>query len=137
MRVAGLERPERPQAERVGREHALVPVPRDQRHRALGERAERLAQVHVEAAQLLRHALDVVDDRRQHELHRLQQRQAVAVDQRLHRAFRSCESEPSSCERHAQHARLLAQARDRVDLAVVAEHANGCTRLKDGQVFVE
>ncbi len=54
--VLGLDLPQRPQAERVGGEHALVGVAGDQRHRALRERAHRLVQVHVEAVQVLRQA---------------------------------------------------------------------------------
>ena len=50
--LAGLDLPERPQPERVGREHALVGMAGDQRHRALRERAHRLVQVHVEAVQV-------------------------------------------------------------------------------------
>ena len=35
-------------------------------------------------------------------------------------------------DRHAEHARLLAQLHDRVDLAVVAEHAEGLDALEGG-----
>ena len=52
--VGGLELPQRAQAERVDGEDALVAEARDQRDRALRERAEGLAQVHVEAAQVAR-----------------------------------------------------------------------------------
>ncbi len=62
--VLGLDLPERAQAERVGGEDALVGVAGDQRHRALRERAHRLAQVHVEAVQVLGQAADLLDDRR-------------------------------------------------------------------------
>jgi hypothetical protein len=78
-----LELPERPQAERVDREHALVGVASDQGNRPLSHRPERLPQVHVEPAQVLGHPLDLVDDRRQQELERLDQAQPGAVDQRL------------------------------------------------------
>ena len=83
MKVGRLHVPERAQAERIGREDALVAEAREQRHGALRKRPERLAQVHVEAAQLLRHPLDLVDDRRQHQLDRLDQGQPVATDQGL------------------------------------------------------
>ena len=53
-RVTGLDLPQRAQPERVGGEHAFVPVAGDQRDRPLGERPHRLAQVHVEAVQVLR-----------------------------------------------------------------------------------
>jgi len=81
----GLDLPERPQPHRVGREDALVGVARDQRHRALRERAHRLVQVHVEAVQVLGEAADLLDDRRHDHLHRLRQGQALAADQGVDR----------------------------------------------------
>ena len=72
--------------ERVGREHALVVVAGDQRHRALRERAHRLAQVHVERVQVGRQRADLVDDRRHDHLHRLGEREALDADQ----VCRSC-----------------------------------------------
>ena len=123
VRGGGLELPERAQAERVDREDALPAVARDQGHGPLCHRAERLAQVHVEPAQVLRHALDLVHDRRQHQLQCLDEAEPVAVDQRLHGAVEVLRVRAPRHERHAQHARLLAQARDGVDLAVVPQHA--------------
>ena len=130
--VGGLEVPQRPQAERVHGEQALVAVAGHQRHRALGEGAEGLAQVHVEAAQLLGHSLDLVDDRRQRELERLHQREAAAADQRLDRAVEVLGVRRPVPQRDADHPGLLAQPRDRVDLAVVAEHAERLDALERG-----
>ena len=128
----GLDLPQRPQTERVDGEHVLVAEARDQGDRPLRERAERLAQVHVEAAQVGGQALDLVDDRRQRQLQRLDQRQAVAVDQRLDDAAEVLGVRPVGLDRHPEHARLLAQARDRVDLAVVTEHAERLHALEAG-----
>ena len=121
VRVVRLDLPQRAQAERVHREHVLVPVARDQRDRALRERAHRLAQVHVEAAQVLGELADLVHDRRHGQLHRLRQRQAAPVDQRLDQAVQVLRVGGVVADRRAQHQRLGAQARDRVDLAVVAQ----------------
>ena len=117
----GVDLPQRAQAERVDREHVLVAVARDQRDRPLRERAHRLPQVHVEAAQLLGELADLVHDRRHGQLHRLRQREAAPVDQRLDQAVQVLRVGGVVADRHAEHARLGAQARDRVDLAVVAE----------------
>ena len=81
-----LDLPERPQPERIGGEHAFVGVAGDQGHRPLRERAHRLVQVHVEGAQLGGERADLLDDRRQHHLHRLGEAEAVAADQGVDRA---------------------------------------------------
>ena len=47
------------------------------------------------------------------------------VDQGLDRAAEVLRVGAVLVDRHADHPRLLAQAADRVDLAVVAEHAEG------------
>ena len=130
--AGGLDQPERPQAQRVHREDALVAVTGQQRHRSLRERAEGLAQVHVERAQLLGQLLDLVHDRRQHQLERLHERQRAAVHERLHRAVEVLRVGAVRVDRHVQHARLLAQLRDRVDLAVVAEHRERLNALEGG-----
>ena len=121
VRVVRLDLPQRPQAERVHREDVLVTVSRDQRDRALGERAHRLAQVHVEAAQVLGELTDLVHDRRHGKLHRLRQRQGAPVDQRLDEPVQVLGVGGVVPDRRAQHQGLGAQAGDRVDLAVVAE----------------
>jgi hypothetical protein len=119
--VGRLELPQRAQAKRVGGEHALVVVARDQRHRPLGEGAERLAQVHVERVQVGRQRGDLVDDRRHDQLHRLGQREAALADQRVDRAVEVLRVRASGLNRHVEHPRLLAELGDGVDLAVVAE----------------
>ena len=100
----------------------LVAVPGDQRDRPLRERAHRLAQVHVEAAQVLGELADLVHDRRHGQLHRLGQRKAAAVDQRLDQPVQVLRVGGVVADRRAQHQRLGPQPRDRVDLAVVAQH---------------
>ena len=130
--TGGLDQPERSQAQRVHREDALVAVTSQQRHRSLRERAEGLAQVHVERAQLFGELLDLVHDRRQHQLERLHERQRAAVHERLHRAVEVLRVGAVRVDRHVQHARLLAQLRDRVDLAVVAEHRERLNALEGG-----
>ena len=130
--VGRLELPQRAQAERVGREDALVAVAGDQRHRALRERAHRLAQVHVEGVQLVRQRADLVDDRRHDHLHRLGEREALAADQRVDGAVQVLGVGAVGVDRHAEHPRLLAQLRDRVDLAVVAEDRERLHALERG-----
>ena len=120
--VGRLDLPQRAQAQRVGREDALVAVAGDQRHRALRERAHRLAQVHVEGVQLVGKRADLVHDRRHDHLHRLGERQpsrriSVSID-----PVQVLRVRGPRRDRDAQHLRLLAELRDRVDLAVVAEH---------------
>ncbi len=123
--ILGRDLPQRAQPERVDREHVLVAVARDQRDRPLRERTHRLAQVHVEAAQLLRELADLVDDRRHGQLHRLGQRKAAPVNERLDQAVEVLRVRRVVADRRAQHERLRAQPRDRVDLAVVAQHREG------------
>ena len=104
----------------------------DQRHRALGERAHRLAQVHVEGVQLVGQGADLVDDRRHHHLHRLGEAEPVAADQGVDRAVEVLGVRGARLDRDAEHPRLLAQLLDRVDLAVVAEHREGLHALEGG-----
>ncbi len=130
--VGRLDLPQRAQAHRVGAEHALVAMTGDQRHGALRERAHRLAQVHVERVELGRERAHLVDDRRHHHLHRLGQREAVAADQRVDHPVEVLGVGGARLDRHAEHLRLLAQLRDRVDLAVVAEHRERLDALERG-----
>ena len=130
--LGGLDLPQRPQPESVGREDALVAVAGDQRHRSLRERAHRLAQVHVEAAQLLRQVADLLDDRRHHHLHRFRQAQALAADHGVDRQVEVLRVGGAGADRHGQHLRLLAQLFDRVDLAVVAERRERLHALERG-----
>ena len=120
--VGRLELPQRAQAERVGGEHALVVVAGDQRHRALRERAHRLAQVHVERVQVGGQRADLVDDRRHDHLHRLGEREALDPDQVVDRPVQVLGVRAAGAgSRRRACARLLAELLDRVDLAVVAE----------------
>jgi hypothetical protein len=130
--VAGLDLPERPQAERVGGEDAFVAVAGDQCHRPLRERPHRLAQVHVEALQLLGQAADLLDDRRHDHLHRFRQAQALAADQGVDRQVEVLRVGGAGTNRDRQHLRLLAQLFDRVDLTVVAECGEGLHPLERG-----
>ncbi len=118
----GLELPQRPQPERVGAEHALVAVPRDQGHGALRERPERLAQVHVEGVEVLGQGTDLVRDRRQNQLHRLSEGEPLPADQGLDHPVQVLGVGVALPDRDAEHPALLPQLLDRVDLAVVAEH---------------
>ena len=76
-----LHLPQGAQAERVGREHALVVVAGDQRDGPLGERPERLTQVHVERVEVLGQGADLVDDRGHDHLHGLGEGHAIDADQ--------------------------------------------------------
>ena len=119
--VGRLQPPQRPQPERVGREHALVVVAGDQRHRALGERAHRLAQVHVERVQLGGQRADLVDHRGDDSsIASASESPSTRIRWSIVR-LRSIESEPPAGIVDAERPRLLAQLLDRVDLAVVAE----------------
>ncbi len=130
--VARLDLPERPQAERVGGEDALVGLAGDQRHRPLRERSHRLVQVHVEAVQVLGQRADLLDDRRHHHLHRLGEAEAAAADQGVDRPVQVLRVRGARPDRDAEHPRLLAQLLDRVDLAVVAEHRERLHPLERG-----
>ena len=123
--LVGLELPERPQAHRVGREDALVHVAGDQRDRALCVGAHGLAQVHVEGVELVGQRGDLGDDRRHHHLHRLREGEAVPPGQRLDRAVEVLRVRVALADRNVEHPRLLAKLLNRVDLAVVAEDAEG------------
>ena len=54
------------------------------------------------------------------------------MHERLHRAVQVLRVGAVRVDRHVQHARLLAQLRDRVDLAVVAEHRERLNALEGG-----
>ena len=93
----------------------------DQRHRTLRERPHRLAQEHEETVALGREGADLVDDRRDHHLHRLGQAEAVTADQRVDCPVQVLGVRGARLDRDAEHPGLLAQLLDRVDLPVVAE----------------
>ena len=134
----GLELPERAQAQRVGGEHALVAVAGDQRHRALGERAHRLAQVHVEASAAPSGSARISSTIGGTTISIASARtEAVAADQRLDRAVEvlgvrvagwigtpSIRASWRSCS-----------------IVLISplwpSTPNGCTRLNEGQVLVE
>ena len=71
---------------RVHREDHLVGGAAGQADRALGVRAEGLAVVDVEVLELRRQAVHLAEDRRQRELDRLEQRQALLEDEALQQA---------------------------------------------------
>ena len=130
--LARLDLPQGTQAQRVDREHVLTREARDERHRALREGPEHPAHVHVEGAQLGRHPLDLVDDRRQRELERLGEGEAVPVDEGLDHAREVLRVRALGLQRGPEHPRLLAQAGDRVDLPVVAKDPEGLNAPERG-----
>ena len=121
VELVGLDPPERAQAHGVHREDHLVGGSRGQRDRPLGVRAQRLAVVDVEVLELRRQAVDLAEDRRQGELDRLQQREALLEDQALEQAVEVLAVGAVARDRQAELLALLAELGDRVDLAVVAE----------------
>ena len=130
---ARLELPERPQAHRVGGEHALVVVARDQRHRPLRERAHRLAQVHVEAVQLRREGRRISSTIGGTTISIASARLSPSrLDQRVDDPVEVLGVGVAGLDRDAEHARLLAQLLDRVDLAVVAEDRERLHALERG-----
>ena len=69
--VGRLDVPQRAQPERVDAEETGVADAREERCGTLRERTERGARLHVQVLQLRGHALDLVDDRREEQLDRL------------------------------------------------------------------
>jgi hypothetical protein len=71
VRFVRLDIPQRPQAHRVHTDDAEVAEPREERRRPLGERTERGASARVGVLCLRLHPPDLVHDRREHQLDRL------------------------------------------------------------------
>ena len=137
MRVGRLDVPQRAQAEGVDGEHALVAVARDQRDRALGERAEGLAQVHVEAAQLAGQPLiSLTIGGSTSSIASTSDRPLRCTNDSTVR-FRSWESEPSLVIGTSS---MRASWRSRAIVLISPlwpSVEKGCTRLNDGHVLVE
>ncbi len=70
--------PQRPEAERVDAEQARVADAREERRGTLRERTERRARLGVDVLQARRHAPQLVHDRREQELERLDRAEARA-----------------------------------------------------------
>ena len=119
--VVGLDVPQRPQAERVDAEDARVADAREERRRPLRERAERGARLHVEVLHARRHAADLVHDRREEQLDRLDRREALAQHEAAEDRVDILRVGAVARQRDAQRDPLLAQPSDGVDLAVVRE----------------
>src|SRR5207245_4004154 len=119
--VLGLEMPERSQPQRLAAERAGIAQPRQDRRRALRERAERGPRLHVGVLQLAVHALDLVDDRREEQLGRLDRVEAVTEHERAQDGIDVLRVAAVTRERKPERARLLAQPADGVDLALVRE----------------
>ena len=120
--VGGLDVPQRTQAERVDAEHAGVAHAREDRGGPLRQRAERGARLDIDVLQLAAHALHLVDDRWEQELDGLDRRQPLAQDEPADDRVDVLRIAPIARKHQSQSARLLAQAADRIDLAVVGEH---------------
>ena len=80
MRVRGLDVPERPQAERVDAENARVADARQDRRRTLRERSERGTRLDIRVLLRRGHPLDLVHDRREEKLERLDRPKPEAHD---------------------------------------------------------
>jgi len=80
VRLAGLDVPQRAQAERIDAEYTRVADASEERGRPLRERAERGARLNVEVLRPRGHAADLVHDRREEQLDRLDRREALAHD---------------------------------------------------------
>ncbi len=122
VRIGRLDVPQRAQAERVHAEHAGVADPREERGGALCEGTECGTRLDVDVLQPRRHTPDLVDDRGEEELDGLERAQAQSQDERADDGVDVLRVAAVARERQTQRARLLAQATDRVDLAVVREH---------------
>ena len=101
-------------------------------HRALRVGAPGLAVVHVQVLQVGRQAVDLAQDRRQGELHGLEQREALLEDEALEQAVEVLGVRAVARGGQAELLALLAQLGDRVDLAVVAEDREGLHPAEGG-----
>src|SRR5438132_2408051 len=130
--VGRLDVPQRTQPERVHAEEAGVAHARQEGSRSLRERTERRARLDVEVLQIDRHALDLVDDRWEQQLHRLDRREAHAEDHAAQHGVDVLRVAAGAREGDAQRLRLFAQPSDGVDLAVVSERRERLHAIEAG-----
>src|SRR5258708_225861 len=121
MRLVGLEIPERAKAHRVHADKADVPDAREEGRRSLCERTERGPGAGEGVLGLGVHAPDLADDGREDELDRLDRIEPAVEDHAAQRRVDVLRVAAAARERDAERRRLVAQARDGVDLAVVRE----------------
>src|SRR5687767_13203432 len=119
--LVGLDVPQRAQSHGIDAEEAEIVEAREERGRALRERPEGGARVGVRVLEAVRQPADLVHDRREHELDRLDRIEPEAVDEPAQQRVDILRIAALADDRHAEGARLLAEATDGVDLAVVSE----------------
>ncbi len=130
--VGRLDVPERSQPERVDAEERGVADAREERRRSLRERPEGGARLDVQVLQLCGHALDLVHDRREQQLHRFDRREPHAEDHAAQDRVDVLRVAAGARQGNAQRLRLFAQPPDRVDLPVVRERREGLDAVEAG-----
>ncbi len=116
-----LDMPERAEPHRVHAEQAQVVEAGEEGGRPLREWTEGRPGVRVGVLHRVGQAADLVHDRWEDELDRLDRIHAETVDEPAQQRVDVLRIAAASHDRHAESARLLAQPADRVDLAVVRE----------------
>src|SRR6266850_742445 len=132
VRLSGLDVPQRAQPEGIHAEHARVTDAREERGRPLRERAHRRARLRVDVLEARRHAADLVDDRREQHLDRLDRAETKTEHETADDGVDVLRVTAVARERQTQRARLVAQTSDRVDLAVVREHRERLHAVEGG-----
>ena len=121
----GFPEPQRAQAHGVDAEDAGSRMAGDNRRRALGAGGKEAAEKGVHGPEFVGHLVHLAENRREDHLHRLEEREAVAVDQPLQGAVQVLGVAAPRGKGDPEHPGLLPQPGDGVDLAVVAEQAEG------------
>ena len=133
VRLVRLQLPERTQPHGVDADDAQVAEPREEGGGPLGERAERRARARERVLRLLVHSPHLVDDRREHELDRLDRIEPMTEDEPAHRRVHVLRVAPPARQRDAKRPDLVTEAGDRVDLAVVRERRERLHPLEAGR----
>ena len=128
--LVGLDVPQRAEPHGIDAEEANVAEARQERRGSLRERPQGRAPVRVGILQRLGHPADLVHDRREDELHRLDRVEPEVVDEPPQQRVDILGVAPLPRQRHAERTALLAQTPDRVDLAVVRERGEGLDALE-------
>ena len=129
--LLGFAVPERPQPQRVHAEDNLIAQARHHRRRTLGEGAESLPQFGVHLVDFRRALNQIVLKGREDMLHRLDEIQAMAHAKRVDRAIHVLRVGAVLHHWDIQHFRFNAEARNRVEFAIVLDQVEGLGPLKN------
>jgi len=130
--LIGLAHPEGAKAHGIDAEDAVIVVAGDDSSRSLRAGGEEPAKPAVHGMKVRGHPLDDTEDRREDQLHRFEEGEAVAADQPLQGAIEILRIAAAIREIDTEHPRFFAQTGNGVDLAVVTEQGEGLS-AQDGR----